>query len=161
MTVRTVRSVRGFTLIEMLVTVAMVSLLASVAVPAGELIVQRGRERELKEALRALRTAIDDYKKAADSGRIAKDSGESGYPKRLDDLLGMRDLRDAGGGTIRFLRRIPADPLQPEGGGRGTHGWGVRSYASSHERPQAGRDVYDVYSLAPGNGLNGVPYRDW
>lgn len=151
---------RGFSLIELLVTVAMVSLLASIALPVGDTIARSARERELREALRTIRLAIDEYKKAADSGRIASAAGESGYPRRLEDLLGVRDLQDPGGGTIRFLRRIPADPLAPAVNARGG-GWGLRSYASSHERPQAGRDVYDVYSLAEGRGLNGIAYKDW
>jgi general secretion pathway protein G len=155
------RRMQAFSLIELLVTVAMVSLLASVAMPVGEVVVQAGRERELKETLRTLRTAIDEYKKAADSGRIAKEVGESGYPRRLENLLGVRDQRDPASGMIRFLRYIPADPLLPASGDHSAPDWALRSYASSHEHPQAGRDVFDVYSLAKGRGLNGVPYKDW
>lgn len=151
---------RGFTLVELLVTVAMVSLLGAIALPVGHTIAQGARERELRDALRTIRTAIDEYKQAADSGRIASAAGDSGYPRRLEDLLGMRDLKDPRGGTLRFLRRIPADPLAPAAGAR-TGGWGLRSYASSHERPMAGKDVYDVYSLAEGRGLNGIAYKDW
>lgn len=146
---------RAFTLVELLVTVALVSLLASIALPVGSTIAQGARERELREALRTIRLALDEYKKAGDNGRIARPAGESGYPRRLEDLLGVRDAQDPAGGTLRFLRRIPSDPLAPDGK------WGLRSYASSHERPAAGRDVYDVYSRAQGRGLDGIAYKDW
>lgn len=151
----------GFTIIEMLVTVAMVGMLATVAIPCGEVIVQHAREREFREVLRTMRSAIDDYKKASDSGLIAKGVGESGYPRRLEDLLGVRDLGNPNGGMIRFLRRIPRDPLNPDSAVPPSKSWGLRSYASGHERPQAGNDVFDIYSLVPGKGINGVPYKEW
>lgn len=152
---------RGFTIIELLVTVTLVAIMAGAAIPAGEVIVQRGRERELKETLRVLRGALDDYKRASDQGRIAKAVGESGYPRRLDDLLGVRDQKDPNGGEIRFLRRVPRNPLNPDLNVPAQLTWGLRSYASEHRNPQPGRDIFDIYPLTPGKGINGVPYKQW
>ncbi|AKU21522.1 type II secretion system GspH family protein [Massilia sp. MB5] len=153
------RRAGGFTIIELLVTVAMVSVLATVAIPTAELMVQKSRERELRETLRTLRAAIDEYKQASDSGHIARSMGDSGYPPTLEDLLGVRDVKDPKGGMIRFLRRIPRDPLRPDL--PPLRNWGLRSYASSQQNPQPGKDVFDIYSLAPGKGINGQPYREW
>lgn len=155
------RRPRGFTIIELLVTVAMVSLMASIAIPAGELLVQRGQERALKETLRELRAAIDAYKRASDQGRIAQAVGDSGYPHRLTDLLGVRDQKDPAGVQIRFLRKIPRNPLHAADDAAAERTWGLRSYASSHLNPQPGRDIFDVYPLTEGKGINGVPYKEW
>lgn len=155
------RRARGFTIIELLVTVTLVSIMASAAIPAGELIVQRAHERELKEVLRVMRAAIDEYKKASDQGRIAKAVGESGYPKHLSDLLGARDQKDPNGSTLRFLRRLPRNPLDADLGTPAYKTWGLRSYASDHAHPQPGRDIFDVYPLTQGKGINGVPYKQW
>ena len=103
---------RGFTLIELVATVAIVGILVSAAVPVLELSVQRARESELRADLRQIRSALDAYKKAADEGRIGKSVTESGYPKKLEDLVdGMDDLKSAGKAKIYFLRRLPADPF--------------------------------------------------
>jgi general secretion pathway protein G len=151
----------GFTIIELLVTVTLVAIMASAAIPAGELIAQRGRERELKEALRTLRGALDEYKKASDQGRIAIAVGDSGYPRKLDELLGARDLKDPNGGQLRFLRKIPRNPLNPDTDIAPERTWGLRSYASGHADPRPGRDIFDVYPPTQGKGINGVPYKQW
>jgi general secretion pathway protein G len=154
---------RGFTLIELVITVAIVGLLATMALPLAELTVRRAKESELRSALRQIRTALDDYKKAVDEGRIVKRADESGYPPSLEILVeGVVDARDAEKRRrIHFLRRIPRDPLFEDGAAPAARTWGLRSYESPHDAPRAGRDVFDVYSLAPGAGLNGVPYREW
>lgn len=155
---------RGFTLIEILVTVAIISLIASIAFPLLQLSTQRSREHELHDALRQIRTAIDAYKQAAEEGRVRVEANASGYPPNLETLInGVDDAKNAQGGQkIYFLRRIPVDPIFPsDGQPNSTPQWGLRSYASSPQNPQAGQDVFDVYSLAQGVGLNGVPYRDW
>lgn len=153
---------RGFTIVELLVTIVIVGILASAIFPMAELSVQRTRERQLREALRELRTGIDAYKQAVDEGRIQKMADESGYPHRLEDLIdGVPDAKNPKGGKIVFLRRIPRDPMVRETSVTDVKTWGKRSYLSSREDPREGKDVFDVYSLAEGNGMNGLPYREW
>lgn len=154
-------AIAGFTLIEMVIAMAILALLATAAVPLAQTTIQRTREAELRTALRTIRDAIDAYRDAAVAGRIARNAGDSGYPPDLETLVaGVRDLRSVRGDRIYFLRRIPRDPLAssvPDAPPR----WGLRSYDSPPDDPQSGRDVFDVHSLAGGRGLNGVPYREW
>jgi len=153
---------RGFTLIELVITVAIVALLATAAFPVADLAVQRTRERELQRSLRDIRDALDAYKQAQDEGRIAKNVGDSGYPKRLEDLVnGVDDRKSAKRAKIYFLRRLPRDPFNPDAALPPAETWGKRSYASPPDDPREGDDVYDIYSLAPGKGIDGRPYRDW
>jgi general secretion pathway protein G len=152
----------GFTLIELVISVAIVSLLASVALPLAELSVQRGKEHELRLALREIRVALDAYKQAVDEGRIAHSVIRSGYPASLQVLVdGVPDAGSPDGkDRLYFLRRIPRDPMaDPELAAAET--WGTRSYESSADAPEAGEDVFDAYSLSAGIGMNGIPYRDW
>jgi len=146
---------RGFTLIELLITVAIVALLASIAAPLAEVSVQRDKEKELRQALREMRGAIDAYKRAADEGVIERAADATGYPPSLAALVdGVPDKRKPDAPKLYFLRRVPADPM-------GGEEWGLRSYTSPADSPQPGKDVYDVYSKSDGTGLNGVPYRQW
>ncbi|MEI8168779.1 MAG: type II secretion system protein [Rhodoferax sp.] len=153
----------GFTLIEMVVTVAIVGLLSTISFPLIELAARRSHERELRDALRQIRTAIDRYKQAVDEGRILDDAKASGYPPNLNVLIaGVTDAKSPNKEQkIFFLRRIPHDPTAPETASSTEASWGLRSYASSSDSPQPGADVFDVYSLTAGMGLNSVPYRDW
>lgn len=152
---------RGFTLIELVVTVAIVALLASVAMPMVELTQKRQREQELRAALREIRGAIDAYKTAYDEGRIARKVQASGYPPTLSTLVdGVEDARSPDKRRIYFLRRLPPDPMQRDAV-EPAESWGKRSYASPRTAPEEGDDVYDVYSRAEGSGLNGRPYREW
>jgi len=145
---------KGFTLIELLIAVAIVALLASAALPLNELVVQRAKEQDLRRALREIRAAIDAYKQASDDGRIVRRAGESGYPRRLEELVeGVEDQRSPKREKMYFLRRVPSDPF----GGP----WGKRSHSSPPDEPREGEDVFDVYSFAPGAGINGRPYRQW
>ncbi|MDR0279540.1 MAG: type II secretion system GspH family protein [Paucimonas sp.] len=154
-------SQRGFSLIEVVVTLALVGLLASLAAPLTETVVRRGKEQELRNALYQIRDAIDAYKRAFDAGYIEKTLNSSGYPPNLQVLVdGVRDVRSAKGARFYFLRRLPHDPLTPakvEDGG----GWGLRAYDSTAQNPREGADVFDVYSKARGKGLNGIAYREW
>jgi general secretion pathway protein G len=146
----------------MIVTVALVAIIASVATPFAKMHEQHEKERELKDALREVRTAIDAYKQAGDEGRIARSLDSTGYPKSLDDLVtGTVNQRDPKGRKIYFLRRVPRDPMNPAGSAPSADTWGKRSYASDADDPQEGTDVYDVFSLSEREGTNGVPYRKW
>ena len=152
----------GFTLIELVITVAIVAILASVAMPLNELVVQRSKEQDLRRAMREIREAIDAYKQASDEGRIQKRVGESGYPKRIEDLVeGVEDQKSVKKGKLYFLRRVPRDPFAVEPGLAPAQTWGKRSYASPPDDPREGDDVFDVYSRAAGTGINGRPYREW
>jgi general secretion pathway protein G len=151
----------GFTLIELVITVAILAVLASAVVPLAELTRVRAKESELRAALRTLREAIDAYKRAADEGRVQRAADESGYPRTLEALVdGIADAKNPGQRKIYFLRRIPRDPFaDAETPDAAT--WGRRSYASGPDAPQEGRDVFDVYSRSTAKGLNGIPYNRW
>lgn len=152
----------GFTMVELLVSIAILSVLALGALPVAELTVRRAKEQELRQSLRSIRTAIDAYKKAADENRIERGADASGYPPTLEVLVdGVPDAKDAARKRIYFLRRLPRDPLAEDAGARPADTWGLRSYASPADAPLPGKDVFDIYSRASGAGLNGVAYRDW
>jgi general secretion pathway protein G len=152
----------GFSFIELLVTLAVISVLASIVYPMAELRQQRQREQELRVALREIRSALDAYKQAGDEGRIQRGPADSGYPKTLQELVaGVQDVKDPGRRKLYFLRRVPRDPTFPDPGVPAHLTWLQRSYASPPERPTEGADVFDVFSKSDGVGLNGIPYREW
>lgn len=153
---------RGFTLIELVVTVAIVGVLALAAAPLLETTVRRQQESELRAALREVRGAIDAYRRAADDGKIAKKADESGYPARLEDLYqGVENRQDPGKGKLYFLRRLPRDPFNRDSTLSAVQTWGQRSYTSPPDAPREGADVFDIYSLSEVRGSNGLPYREW
>ena len=154
---------RGFTLVELVITVAIVSLLATAVVPSAQLLYQRERESELRASLRTIRAALDAYKLASDTGRIKRKLDKTGYPPDLQSLAdGVEDAGSAKeGARIYFLRRLPRDPFWPDATTPAADTWGLRSYATPPDDPQPGDDVYDVYSRSSRSGLNGVPYREW
>lgn len=152
----------GFTLIELIVTVAILSVLAMAAAPLLETTVQRQKESELRAALREIRSAIDAYHRAVEEGKIARQSDESAYPSHLEELYqGVDNRQDPAKGKIYFLRRLPRDPFNREPELSPEQTWGKRSYASPPDLPQEGADVFDVYSRSEKRGINGIPYREW
>jgi general secretion pathway protein G len=153
---------QGFTLIELVITVAIIAVLASVALPLNELVVTRAKEQDLRRALRDLRDGIDAHKQAWDDGRITKSPNDSGYPKRLEDLVaGVEDQKSPKRERIYFLRRVPRDPFATNETMSNAETWGKRSYQSAPDEPKEGEDVFDVFSLSTGTGINGRPYREW
>lgn len=152
---------RGFTLIELLITVSIVAILASAVLPLSQIAAQRGKEQDLRTALRDIRTAIDAYKQAVDDGRVVKKAEDSGYPPALKVLVdGVEDAKQPEKRMIYFMRRLPRDPFAPSHLDA-AQTWGKRSYESPPDNPTEGKDVFDVYSRAEGVGLNGVPYKEW
>ncbi|MBC3874899.1 type II secretion system protein [Undibacterium flavidum] len=151
----------GFTLIELLVTLAILSVLATLSVPVMQVANQRIKEKELRLALREIRTAIDAYKRAYDDGKIMNSPLLSGYPTSLDILVnGVPNQRDPLHHKLYFLRKIPADPmLDNEQSEQAT--WGLRSYDSDTQNPRDGVDVYDIYSTSEKVSLNGQAYKKW
>ncbi|CAN5391234.1 type II secretion system protein [soil metagenome] len=157
---RRFRSARGFTFVELLVVSALLVILASVAMPMAKVTMQRHREVELRRSLREMRTAIDKFKDQADLGNIANTElrpGSENYPPSIEILVeGAAAANDATGRRLKFLRRIPIDPM--------THSqeWGLRSYTDKPDSTSwGGGNVYDVYSKAEGTALDGTNYRDW
>lgn len=160
------RRQRGFTLLEMVVTLSILALLTAVAIPVIETSVKREKEIELRESLRLLRQAIDDYKKLADEKKIKVTADSFGYPPDLATLVNGVEVEqevtdDSGRKTtkkvlVRFLRRIPLDPMT------NSYDWGLRSYQDKPDSDTWGGDnVYDVYTRSQGTALDGTKYRDW
>jgi general secretion pathway protein G len=152
----------GFTLIELVVTVMIVATLAAGAVPLVQLNSQRNKEAELKQALRQIRDAIDLYKKAADEGLVKKTLDQTGYPPSLEVLeQGVVNQKDTKGKLIKFIRKIPRDPMNKDADLKPAETWAKRSYASDVNAPAEGVDVYDVYSRSTQKAIDGTIYKTW
>ncbi|OCY34596.1 prepilin-type N-terminal cleavage/methylation domain-containing protein [Acinetobacter pittii] len=151
----------GFTFIELIVSLALLALLASVVIPISDLASRHSKERELKKALIEIRDAIDEYKVASDKNEIPiKYRTSSGYPPNLSVLEGIPGER-GGKKTYRFLRKIPADPFAVDKNIPPEQTWGIREFLSEADNPKKGDDVYDIYSLSTQVGSNGMMYREW
>jgi general secretion pathway protein G len=159
---------RGFTFIELVITLALVGLLSMFALPLYEMTTTRMKESELRQALRTIRVGIDAYKAATDAGSLSREVGESGYPASLEklteplDLLGKRDLT----GTIAsqrmvILRQLPRDPFSTDPAIPAAQTWNTRAYASRPDESQSGSDVFDVSSKSSRNALDGSAYSSW
>ena len=147
------RSERGLTLIELIVTVAILAILASAAVPVARFKVKRDRERELRRDLWEMRDAIDHYKDAADRGAFQTKVDSQNYPPDLDTLVKGIDVQSK---KVRFLRRIPVDPMT------GKAEWGMRSMQDDPTSDSfGGQSVFDVYSKSQATALDGTKYSDW
>ena len=148
-------SSRGFTLIELIVTITVVAILAGLAIPLAQNSIRRQQEVELRRALREMRVAIDRYKEAADLGLIDVDQDTGGYPPSLDVLVEGVDQTSAEGGKLRLLRRLPVDPMT------GLPNWGTRSYQDSPGLSGGSQNVFDVFSRSDRTAMDGTRYADW
>ncbi len=144
----------GFTLAELVMVVALVALLSSIALPVAKFTVKRQKEAELRLALRQIRTAIDEYKRLSDQGLIPVKLGGEGYPESLEELV--EGVEIVGQETKRkFLRRIPVDPMTKED-------WVLRSYQDDWDSTMwGGENVYDVHTSSEGVAIDGTKYADW
>ena len=146
----------GTTLIEMMATLAIISVLAVGILPLSQVVYKRTKEVELRSNLRIIRTAIDEYKQLADDGVIPVDADSTGYPATLESLVLGVDLRTADKTRRKFLRRIPRDPFTEDGE------WGMRSYADPPDSTSwGGQDLYDVYTKSDKQALDGTYYNKW
>lgn len=146
----------GLTLVELIFTVAIVSILSLLALPLARVTIQREREVELRRNLREIREAIDRYKDASDRGFVELKFGSEGYPPDMETLVkGVAQL-NAVDKKLKFLRRIPRDPMT------GNTEWGLRSSQDSPDsKSYGGQNVYDIYSKSTGTALDGTKYADW
>jgi general secretion pathway protein G len=150
------RGAGGYTIAELVVVTAILAILATLTLPVVKLTNKRLKEAELRSDLRTMRLAIDEYKRYSDAGLLPIELGSDGYPKDLETLTEGTDLVGQVNKKVRFLRRVPVDPMT------GETEWGLRSYQDDPDATSwGGEDVYDVYSLSEGVGLNGVPYYQW
>jgi general secretion pathway protein G len=150
------RGQAGYTLAELVMVAAVMVILAGAALPAVKFTARRTKEMELRHHLRTMREAIDTYKRFSDSGLLTRDLAAEGYPAELDDLVEGVEVVGQIDRKLKLLRRIPVDPMTGEAE------WGMRSIQDEPDSDSwGGENVYDVYSLSGGVGLNGVPYRDW
>jgi general secretion pathway protein G len=143
----------GLTLVELIVTVAILALLATAAVPIARFDLKRQKERELRYDLWQMRDAIDKYKDAADRNAFQTKVDSFGYPPDLDTLVKGVDVQ---GKKVKFLRRIPIDPMT------GKADWGMRSMQDEPDSDSfGGQNVFDVYSKSQGTALDGTKYSTW
>src|SRR5580700_1913566 len=144
---------RGFTLIELIVATAILTILTGLAIPLVRVTIKRQREHDLRTDLWEMRDAIDRYKDTADRGAFQIKVGSEGYPPDLDTLVKGVDV---GGKKMRFLRRIPTDPMT------NSTEWGLRSMQDDPASDSwGGQNVFDVFTKSQGTGLDGTQYKDW
>ncbi len=150
------RDPRGFTVVELIVAFTIMAILTSAALPLAKVTIQREREIELRRDLREVRDAIDRYKMAADMNLIEKKIDTEGYPPDLQTLVDGVPLLNTVDKKIKFLRRIPKDPMT------GSTDWGLRSYQDEPDSSSwGGQDVFDVYTKSTGTALDGSKYSEW
>jgi general secretion pathway protein G len=150
------KSIAGFTLIELIATMTILAILVGISLPLARHSIKRERERVLRESLREMRAAIDKYYEAADTGKIEKPTDTEGYPQTLEALVDGVQLIGQAGKNIKFLRKIPIDPMT------NSTDWGMRSYQDEPtSQSWGGQNVFDVYSKSEGVAFDGTRYRDW
>ena len=147
---------RGFTLIELMITVLVISVLVGLAVPLARNTIKREKEIELHTALREVRTAIDKYKDASDKGLIMVKVDTEGYPENLQVLVDGVQLAGQVDKKLKLLRRIPKDPMT------NSTEWGQRSYQDDPTSSSwGGQNVFDIHTKSEGTALDGSKYKDW
>jgi general secretion pathway protein G len=156
---------RGISLIELIVTLIILSILAGLILPSAQMTMKRARELELRRDLRVIRTAIDDYKKNYDQAitekKILTVMDKSGYPETLQVLVDGYDFGGLANYKKKFLRRIPVDPFNPTKPGEEPK-WELRSYKDEPDTSSwGGEDVYDVHSQSGETAIDGTKYKDW
>ncbi len=154
------RSDSGFSFIELLMVTAILAILASAVMPLSQVTIKRQQEAELRNALRDIRTAIDNFKDAADQGLIANEAlnpDNEGYPENLEILVeGVPVADNSSGRQLKFLRRIPIDPITK------SRNWGLRSYQDqTNTSTWGGENVFDIHTTSTATSLNGTAYKDW
>ena len=151
-----IRKSSGVTLIELMVTMAILAILATAIMPLTQITYKRSKEIELKRNLRIIRNALDEYKRLTDEDKISKKAMASGYPESLEVLVTGVDLQGPIPFKQKFLRRIPKDPMTEDGE------WGLRSYSDEPDSDSwGGQDVYDIYSKSEEVALDGTTYKEW
>lgn len=153
---------KGFTLVEMLVTLTILAILAAAILPLAKTAVKREKEIELRRNLRIIREAIDAYKRLADEKKIETEEETQGYPPDLETLINGVEVKFESKGEesktkiVKFLRRIPKDPMT------NSLNWGLRSYQDEPESDfWGGENVYDIYTTSEGKALDGTKYKEW
>jgi general secretion pathway protein G len=145
---------RGFTLLELIVAAAILSILSLMALPLARVTIQREKEKELRQDLWEMRDAIDRYKDAADRNMFQTKVDSMNYPPDLETLV--KGVEAQGGKKIRFLRSIPIDPMTK------SKDWGLRSMQDDPDSDSwGGQNVFDVYTKSEGTALDGTKYHDW
>jgi len=155
----------GLSLVELIMTLSILSILAALILPSAHLMAKRTKEIELRRNLRTIRNAIDDFKKTYDKGveekKIPQVLGKNGYPESFEILVEGYDFGGALPEKKKFLRRVPCDPLNTDTGISCDKTWGVRSYADKECSDRLGDDLYDVCSMNEGTAIDGTKYKDW
>jgi general secretion pathway protein G len=146
----------GFTLIELIATITILSILVGISLPLARNSLKRDRERELRENLREIRLALDRYKEATELGKIENPTDTEGYPQSLEVLVDGVQLIGQAGKNIKFLRKIPTDPMT------NSTDWGMRSYQDEPtSQSWGGQNVFDVYTKSDGIAFDQTRYKDW
>lgn len=149
-------AVRGFTLVELILTITILAIIVGMAMPLARNSIKRDREQDLRYALREMRLAIDKFKDASDKGLIQPTLDGGGYPAKLQDLVDGVPQVGAVDKKLKFLRRVPVDPMT------NTTDWGMRSMQDDPKaKSWGGQNVFDVYTKSEGTALDGTKYSEW
>ncbi|MCP4220791.1 MAG: prepilin-type N-terminal cleavage/methylation domain-containing protein [bacterium] len=149
---------KGFTLIELIIVIVIISILTAVAIPMVEMSVKREKEIHLRRNLRIIRSAIDEFKKFVEENKIERDEDTYNYPEELEELITGVEYKDKENNEkiMKFLRSIPVDPMT------NTFEWGLRSYQDKRDSYSwGGENVWDVYTESERMALDGTKYKEW